>query len=67
MVKQKELQQTAKYWEKQYSQKNKEYLDLFANVRRFERAKRKNNGNKVYFEDLVIEEIKKSGIDIPLD
>ncbi|WP_324825096.1 hypothetical protein [Sinanaerobacter sp. ZZT-01] len=43
----------------------KQYVELRKNVKRYERAMRKIEGKRVYFEDVVINKMKIAGMELP--
>lgn len=58
----KELQKSQRYWEKLYKEENKDHMDLSRKVRRYERLKKKNEGNYIDLDDMIEAEMKKAGI-----
>lgn len=53
------------YWKKEYNELKQDYLEMRRNVKIFERARRKIDGKHNFFEDIVADEMKKAGIEIP--
>jgi len=65
MEKIKGLKKESKRWENEYRRVNRDYLDLYHNVKRYERAMKKIEGKRVYFEDVVIDKMKVAGMELP--
>lgn len=59
--KMKDLQKTQRYWEKQYRDEHKDYLELYRKVKKYERLKKKNEGKYISIDNLIEEELEKAG------